>query len=229
MGRNTVLTYLKGDPLKLCRSNVNCNRPSEYSIAEYIPFIIECINQGMFPAEIHRKLTEEYNYKGSYYAFYNHLARNKKHYGWTICTRMNPKGHTAAIPQSVTRSGVFNHLWNHGPLSEEHREYIFSIYPALQTIDRCIREFRDIFAQTCVNRLNCFINKYSHCGISSLESFASNLRKDIDAVENAVSYAWNNGFVEGSNNKLKLVKRAMYGRCSRRLLEAKLLLGGSVY
>ena len=60
-------------------------------------------------------------------------------------------------------------------------------------------------------------------------SFARNMIKDIDAVENAVSYAWNNGFVEGSNNKLKLVKRVMFGRCSCRLLEAKLLLKGWHY
>ena len=31
-----------------------------------------------------------------------------------------------------------------------------------------------------------------------------------------------NGFVEGTNSRLKMIKRTMYGRCGKRLLEAKL-------
>ncbi|KFX60152.1 hypothetical protein KU41_01310 [Clostridium botulinum] len=33
-----------------------------------------------------------------------------------------------------------------------------------------------------------------------------------------------NGFVEGTNSKLKMIKRTMYGRCSKKLLAAKLML-----
>ena len=54
-------------------------------------------------------------------------------------------------------------------------------------------------------------------------SFADGLEKDIEAVENSVASPLSNGFVEGTNNKLKMVKRTMYGRCSRQLLEAKLM------
>ena len=57
-----------------------------------------------------------------------------------------------------------------------------------------------------------------------MESFAKGLLNDIDAVEYAVSSDWSNGFVEGTNNRLKTVKRMMYGRCGRQLLEAKMLL-----
>lgn len=47
-------------------------------------------------------------------------------------------------------------------------------------------------------------------------------KRDIDAVENAVVYDYSNGFVEGTNSRLKMIKRTMYGRCRKRLLEAKL-------
>lgn len=33
-----------------------------------------------------------------------------------------------------------------------------------------------------------------------------------------------NGFVEGTNNKLKMVKRTMYGRCNFPLLRTKMML-----
>ena len=38
------------------------------------------------------------------------------------------------------------------------------------------------------------------------------LKKDIDAVENAVVSPLSNGFVEGINNRTKMIKRVMYGR-----------------
>ena len=48
------------------------------------------------------------------------------------------------------------------------------------------------------------------------------LKRDMDAVENAVAYVYSNGFVEGTNSRLKMIKRTMYGRCRKQLLEAKL-------
>ena len=69
-----------------------------------------------------------------------------------------------------------------------------------------------------------FIEKYKHSDVKEFSSFARGLRKDIDAVENAVASPLSNGFVEGTNNKLKMVKRMMYGRCGIMLLRAKLML-----
>ena len=68
-----------------------------------------------------------------------------------------------------------------------------------------------------------FIEKYKLSEIRELSRFAEGLEKDIEAVENSVASPLSNGFVEGTNNKLKMVKRTMYGRCSRQLLEAKLM------
>jgi transposase len=46
----------------------------------------------------------------------------------------------------------------------------------------------------------------------------------MEAVENAVASDLSNDFVEGINNKLNSIKRTMYGRCSRKLLSAKMML-----
>ena len=56
-----------------------------------------------------------------------------------------------------------------------------------------------------------------------IDSFVNGLRRDIDAVKKAVELDYNNGLAEGSVNKLKVVKRIMYGRNSFELLKAKLL------
>lgn len=70
--------------------------------------------------------------------------------------------------------------------------------------------------------LHLFIEKYSDSNFKTLKRFASRLKRDIDAVENAVAYEYSNGFVEGTNSRLKMIKRTMYGRCGKQLLEAKL-------
>jgi len=68
-----------------------------------------------------------------------------------------------------------------------------------------------------------FIEKYKESELKELSTFAKGLEKDMDAVENAVASTPSNGFVEGCNSKLKMIKRTMYGRCSKELLTAKLM------
>jgi len=60
--------------------------------------------------------------------------------------------------------------------------------------------------------------------LKELSRLASGLEKDLSAVENAIASPLSNGFVEGTNSKLKMIKRTMYGRCGKELLTAKLIL-----
>ncbi|MFN4130006.1 MAG: transposase family protein [Paracoccaceae bacterium] len=47
--------------------------------------------------------------------------------------------------------------------------------------------------------------------------------RDIDAVRNAIEMEWSNGQAEGQINRLKTLKRAMYGRAGPNLLRARML------
>jgi transposase len=47
--------------------------------------------------------------------------------------------------------------------------------------------------------------------------------KDGAAVRAAMSYAWSNGQVEGKVNRLKMIKRMMFGRAGFALLKARIL------
>lgn len=59
--------------------------------------------------------------------------------------------------------------------------------------------------------------------IKELDSFVNGIERDKDAIKNAIQFDYNNGFAEGSANKLKVIKRIMYGRNSFELLKSKLL------
>jgi hypothetical protein len=51
-----------------------------------------------------------------------------------------------------------------------------------------------------------------------IQHFESQLQRDILAVEAAVTDRWSNGPVEGQVNRLKTIKRHMYGRAGVELL-----------
>ena len=58
-------------------------------------------------------------------------------------------------------------------------------------------------------------------GCGELRSFAAGLRQDEAAVSAALTEAWSNGPVEGQVNRLKTIKRQMYGRAGFALLRAR--------
>jgi transposase len=60
-------------------------------------------------------------------------------------------------------------------------------------------------------------------GIRTLSQFAMGLRRDHAAVHAALSLPWSNGPTEGHINRLKCLKRQMYGRAKLDLLSQRLL------
>jgi transposase len=56
-----------------------------------------------------------------------------------------------------------------------------------------------------------------------MRRFATTLRHDIEAVQNAVTEPWSNGQTEGQINRLRTLKRSVYGRASIELLRARML------
>jgi len=73
-------------------------------------------------------------------------------------------------------------------------------------------------------RLLDWMEEASNLNIIELNRFLTGLKNDIDAVFNAVEYPFNNGLAEGTVNKVKVIKRVMYGRCGFELLRSKCLL-----
>lgn len=73
-------------------------------------------------------------------------------------------------------------------------------------------------------RLYLFIERYGQSTFVPIVNFVKGLKKDIDAIENAVVSPLSNGFVEGINNRTKMIKRVMYGRCGIELVSAKIIL-----
>ncbi|MFI1766775.1 ISL3 family transposase [Streptomyces sp. NPDC020800] len=56
-----------------------------------------------------------------------------------------------------------------------------------------------------------------------MQGFAGFLRQDLDAVTAGLTLPWSSGVVEGHVNRVKTLKRAMYGRASFQLLRTRIL------
>ena len=61
-------------------------------------------------------------------------------------------------------------------------------------------------------------------GEPALKSFITGLRADQDAVTAGLTLRWNSGCVEGHVNRIKMLKRQMYGRANPDLLRLRVLL-----
>ena len=73
------------------------------------------------------------------------------------------------------------------------------------------------------DRLDPWLNQAVRGTLRPLRSFAKRLSADFDAVHAAVELDWSNGPVEGHINRLKMLKRTMYGRAGLDLLGRRFL------
>ncbi len=83
--------------------------------------------------------------------------------------------------------------------------------------------FEGILRSKDVSKLEDWLDDASEAGIYSILRFVRTLNRDLDAVRNAVEHPWSNGQTDGQVNRLKTLKRAMYGRASTELLRARML------
>jgi transposase len=56
-----------------------------------------------------------------------------------------------------------------------------------------------------------------------LHSFVAGLQRDLDAVTAGLMLSWSSGPVEGHVNRVKMIKRQMYGRANFDLLRRRVL------
>lgn len=71
--------------------------------------------------------------------------------------------------------------------------------------------------------LDSWLDRAKACHMTELTSFVNGIRRDYAAVHAAFSSEWSNGIVEGHGNRLKFLKRQMFGRAHLDLVRVKVL------
>ena len=116
---------------------------------------------------------------------------------------------------------------------EKYISLIKEKYPIINEIINVYNDFYNIFKEKKESLYDEFINKYElkeninpETGEileiddnienvkSGIQGFIKSIKKDITPIKAAISFNESSGFVEGNNNKFKLIKRILYGRCN---------------
>ena len=136
------------------------------------------------------------------------------------------KGAPARPPSARTPSTRRITRWLTGDpaaLSREDRAFTEALCvaaPKLRRAAETVRAFADLLRRGDPAGLTPWLEAAATTGLSG---FVGGLRQDEAAVRAAIVEPWSNGPVEGQVNRLKLIKRSMYGRAKFDLLRQRVL------
>ncbi|MDD3402029.1 MAG: transposase [Hespellia sp.] len=101
---------------------------------------------------------------------------------------------------------------------EKYIDIIKNKYPIIENVETMFKEFHALLMGKDEKKLDEYLEKYEE---SKIQSFCNGIKKDITPVKNAIFLSVSSGFVEGNNNKFKVLKRIVYGRSGLVNLEKK--------
>jgi transposase len=104
-------------------------------------------------------------------------------------------------------------------------ERLVELSPEIAEARSLAKEFNRILKQRDHGAFTNWMERATESGIPEMKKFALGLERDRAAVGAALEYEWSNGPTEGHINRLKTLKRSMYGRAKFDLLRIKVLAG----
>lgn len=96
-------------------------------------------------------------------------------------------------------------------------------HPSVETLYDLARSFVKLMKERDFEAFDLWLKKGERCGLPDLETFTQGLQNDYEAVKTSLLLPYSNGPVEGQINRLKFVKRSMFGRGSFQLLRSRFL------
>lgn len=108
-------------------------------------------------------------------------------------------------------------------ITQVQLDKVIEKYPVIGSIYDTVQSFKQTLFSKKPEEIEKWMSEVEKMNIAEINSFINGIRRDIDAVKKAIETDYNNGLAEGSVNKLKVVKRIMFGRNSFELLKSKLL------
>lgn len=126
------------------------------------------------------------------------------------------------------RQKIIKIIWDFEKKNHIERFYqlhpkLLDAVPELKVIDGLVSSFRNLFSEKSLESLECLMNQYNESNFSYVKSFINGLRQDLQAVKLSVQEEWSNGITEGHVNRLKMIKRIMYGRAGFSVLKNRVL------
>jgi hypothetical protein len=183
---------------------------------EYKPHLHQRWNAGCTNIqELHREITK-LGYRGSYGTVYTHLAPFKG----------------AAAPPAVCAPPKVRHVtsWirrrpdNLDTDEQLQLKDVLVACPHLTTLHGHVKTFAEMMTQRRgAQDLDTWLAAVRADDLPYLHTFANGIQRDHAAVLNGLTLPYSSGAVEGNVNRIKMLKRQMFGRANFDLLRARIL------
>jgi len=233
VSRGTVYRYLRGQP----ESAAVRTRYVGSKLDAFLPYLCQRWAEGCHNGkQLWRELRER-GYRGSrkMVAIWTQQQRQapapstpKKYLSTPLASPgqdTGPASVSAPRPPSSRRASWFL-LRDRDTLSAGEQATLAAIQaavPELAAIQPLVQQFQRLVKERDAAAFSSWRERALGSGLPELCSFVTGLDRDAKAVEAALTLPWSNGPVEGQVNRLKVIKRQMYGRANFDLLRARVL------
>lgn len=225
IARQTVRKYMSYNTLPVRAGKTR----NEYY--EYDTYVENEYKHGKDLRKIHREITAQ-GFKGSLTPFYDHYNYlSDGHHGYRSAKEVeemkksNTDSRDPLVPINTIAYMVDKSIRGKD-MKDKERELVAKLFNLewFNDIYNAAESFYTAIRGDSVAALKTWISMYEESKIAKLKTFVYGIKMDMEAVVNSIEYTVSNGIVEGYVNKLKEVKRTMYGRAHLELLKRKMVV-----
>ena len=186
------------------------------ALQPYLPHLHRRWNEGCSDAAVLHAEIRDQGYRGSQRTVRRHLQPIRQQGAPAPAAPVTPTVRRVATwivrkPESLTVQ------------ERDHLARILARCPELDAAATCVTGFAAIMAEHRGQDLPGWLIQADATELAPLRGFARGLRHDLAAVTAGLTLPWNSGPVEGHVNRIKMLKRQMYGRASFDLLRHRIL------
>lgn len=216
LARGTVRRFARADTVEeLLVHNGTGRRPS--LLEQFKPYLHQRFNEGVTNATQLLSEIKALGYRGSYQILRDYVRP------------FRTTGHVPQpppAPPTVRRVAgwIMTDPHNMEPDDQLSLDDILDRSPHLTALAGHVRSFATMMCQLRGHELEAWMATVAADELPALRSFVVGLRRDQDAVTAGLTLPWNSGPVEGHVNRIKMLKRQMFGRAKPDLLRKRVLL-----
>jgi transposase len=204
-------------------------RPRPSRLAPFTAYLLERWNAGCRNgAQLFREMKAQ-GFRGQYSIVSAYVGRMR-----AAQRRVSPGDesatHAATLVEAAKpltpRGATWLVIRREAKLNEEEKQQLAELQGLEGEITEAIgltQDFADLVRQGKPDQLDTWLERAAASCLQAFKSFANGLRADYDAVKAGITLPWSTGPVEGQINRLKMLKRQMFGRANIDLLKQRVL------
>jgi transposase len=226
MSRNTVERFAKAEQFPERATP----RREPIPIDPYLPRLSQRVKEGCDNVQQLWREIAALGFTGSHDMVRLQVRRLRSTYGRSCVTGPQPMDRSPRVIRPSARRIAWLALGHVSKPSSHDQAILMETYhrwPQLQETAELAREFARILKTRDADALETWTQLAEEPSIlDEVRRFAQTLKNDWAAVLEAARQTWSQGQVEGQINRLKLLKRQMYGRGSFDMLKQRVLHAG---